>query len=427
MIGRRALLRYASGVSGASAATLAGLAGCASTGSARPRIVIVGGGFGGATCARTLRVALPSARITLIVREATYTACPFSNLVIAGLRELPVQQFGYATLAALGIEVRIAAARDVDAARRSVTLANGERLTYDRLVLSPGIDVDYAALPGYDRAASERLPHAWQAGAQTLLLREQLRAMPADGLVVMTIPENPYRCPPGPYERASLIAHYLRTHKPGARLLLLDAKDRFSKMSLFRAAWRERYGDRLQWLGAADGARVIGVDADARRVFTDFDEYAADVINVVPPQKAGAIAARAGVADASGWCPVYAATFAATLAERIHVIGDAAIANAMPKSAFAANAQGRLVGLQIARLLGDQEPLDTTLLNTCYSLVAPDYGISVAGVYRPNGERWAEVPGAGGTSPLDAPAASRALEARYARDWFTAITRDVFG
>ena len=421
MIRRRELLGVVA------SASLTGLGACTTTGLARPRVVIVGGGFGGATCARTLHAALPQTRITLIAKDTLYTACPFSNLVIAGQRDITAQRFDYKALAALGVEVRIATARDIDTTTRRVTLDDGSQLPYDRLVLAPGIDIDYGRLPGYDAAAADTLPHAWQAGAQTLLLRDQLQKMPDDGLVVMTIPENPYRCPPGPYERASLIAHYLKTNKPGARLLLLDAKDRFSKMSLFRAGWREHYPDILEWRGSADGARVTAIDAGAWRVFTDFDEIEADVINVVPPQKAGAIAARAGVTDASGWCPVDAATFGSRLADNVHVIGDAAIANAMPKSAFAANAQGRLVGLQVARLLRDQAPVNTTLLNTCYSLVTPNHGISVAGVYRPDGERWAEVPDAGGTSPLEAAQGTRSLEARYARDWFGAITRDVFG
>ena len=397
----------------------------AQTGSAR--VVIVGGGFAGASCARALRHADPKLAVTLVEPSATFIACPFSNAVIVGLRELTAQQFTYERIAADGISVVPTAATAVDAAARAVTLADGTRLPYDRLVLAPGIDIRWGALPGYDEATAAQMPHAWRAGEQTLLLRRQLEAMDDGGLVVIVAPANPFRCPPGPYERASLIAHYLKTKKPRSKLLVLDAKDTFSKQRLFQAAWAELYPGLLEWVPLSKGGAVTSVDAATRTLVTDFGRHQAKVANVIPPQKAGRIADAAGVADRSGWCPIDPVTFESKLVPGIHVIGDAAIAGAMPKSAFAANSQAKTCAAAIATLLGGATPASPKLINTCYSLVAPDYGISVAGVYQPSGGQLADVPGAGGVSPSDAPRATRAAEAVLGEAWFRTITSEVFG
>ena len=392
-----------------------------------PRVVVVGGGFAGASCARALRTADPRIAVTLVEASPTFTACPFSNAVIVGLRELSAQQFGYQRIAADGVVVARGTASAVDAAGRTVSLADGARLPYDRLVLAPGIDIRWGALPGYDEAASAQLPHAWKAGEQTLLLRRQLEAMPDGGLVVISAPANPFRCPPGPYERASLIAHYLKTKKPRSKLLLLDAKDAFSKQRLFQQAWSELYPGLLEWVPLSKGGNVTSVDAASRTLVTDFGRHQAAVANVIPPQKAGHVAEAAGVVDRSGWCPIDPTTFESRLQAGIHVIGDAAIAGAMPKSAFAANSQAKTCAAAVARLLTGGTPSTPKLINTCYSLVAPDYGISVAGVYRPSNGQLAEVPGAGGVSPAEAPRATRALEAAIAEGWFRTITTEVFG
>jgi len=395
--------------------------------SAGPRVVVVGGGFGGASCARALRQLAPRLAVTLVEASATFTACPFSNAVIGGLRELSAQQFGYTRVAADGITVVPAMATAVDAAAKSVTLADGTRLPYDRLVLAPGIDIRWGALPGYDEAAAAAMPHAWKAGEQTLLLRRQLEAMDDGGLVVIAAPANPFRCPPGPYERASLIAHYLKTKKPKSKLLVLDAKDAFSKQRLFQAAWAELYPGLLEWVPLSKGGAVTSVDAATRTLVTDFGKHQAKVANVIPPQKAGRIAEAAGVADRSGWCPIDPVTFESTLQPGIHVIGDAAIAGAMPKSAFAANSQAKSCAAAVVTLLDGGLPAAPKLINTCYSLVAPDYGISVAGVYVPSGGQLADVPGAGGVSPANAPRGARAAEAVLAEAWFRTITGEVFG
>jgi sulfide dehydrogenase [flavocytochrome c] flavoprotein chain len=394
---------------------------------AAPRVVVVGGGFAGASCARALRQADPRIVVTLVEPNATFTACPLSNAVIGGLREISAQQFTYDRVAADGIVIARAAATAVDAHGHSVTLADGARLPYDRLVLAPGIDIRWGALPGYDEAAAAHMPHAWQAGEQTLLLRRQLEDMDDGGLVVISAPANPFRCPPGPYERASLIAHFLKAKKPRSKLIILDAKDAFSKQKLFLSAWAELYPGLIEWVPLSKGGNVTSVEPATRTLVTDFGRHQAKVANVIPPQKAGRIAEIAGVTDRSGWCPIDPMTFESKLVAGVHVIGDAAIAGAMPKSAFAANSQAKTCAAAVARLVTGGAAPAPKLINTCYSLVAPDYGISVAGVYAPANGQLAEVPGSGGVSPADAPRATRALEATLAEAWFRTITAEVFG
>jgi sulfide dehydrogenase [flavocytochrome c] flavoprotein chain len=347
--------------------------------------------------------------------------------VLAGLRDIRDQRFGYQALRAEGLKVIEAAATGIDPQARRVRLTDGANLPYDRLVVAPGIDFRWNGIPGYTEAAAERMPHAWKAGEQTLLLRRQLEAMADGGLVVLAVPANPYRCPPGPYERASLIAHYLKTRKPRSKVLILDAKDSFSKQGLFTAAWGQLYPGLLEWVPLSKGGKVTSVDPGAGVVMTDFDQYKPSVANIIPPQQAGRIAELAGVTDRTGWCPIDPVTFESRLQKNIHVVGDAAIAGAMPKSAFAANAQAKICAAAVATLLRNGAPSDPVLVNTCYSLVAPDYGISVAGVYRPKEGQLADVEGAGGTSPLQGAQDVRTLEAQYAEAWFRTITDEVFG
>jgi sulfide dehydrogenase [flavocytochrome c] flavoprotein chain len=390
------------------------------------RVVVIGGGFGGATCARFIRRIDPRIAVTLVEASPTFTACPFSNLVIVGLRDLKAQEFGYDKLAADQVTVQISPATAIDAQGRSVTLGNGTRLPYDRLVLSPGIDIRWDGLPGYTEAAAERMPHAWKAGEQTLLLRRQLESMEDGGTVVISAPANPFRCPPGPYERASLIAYYLKTKKPKSKLIVLDAKDAFSKQGLFQGAWKALYPN-LEWVSLSTGGKVTSVDVGAMTLVTDFARYKADVANVIPPQKAARIAEIAGAADRTGWCPMDPVTFESKLQPNIHVVGDASIAGAMPKSAFSANAQAKVCAAAVAKLVAGGKPDDPKLINTCYSLVAPDYGISVAGAYRPADGQIKDVEGSGGVSPVNAPASTRAAEATFANGWFSTITQEVFG
>jgi NADPH-dependent 2,4-dienoyl-CoA reductase/sulfur reductase-like enzyme len=247
------------------------------------------------------------------------------------------------------------------------------------------------------------------------------------GLVVISAPANPFRCPPGPYERASLIAHYLKTRKPKSKLIILDAKDAFSKQGLFLNAWKELYPGLIEWVPLSKGGRVTAVDAATNTLTTEFGSHKAAVANVIPPQRAGLIAQRSGVADKTGWCPIDPVTFESKLRPNIHVIGDACIAGGMPKSAFAANSQAKACAAALAKLLNGEKPVEPKLINTCYSLVAPDYGISVAGVYEPRNGVLTDVKGAGGVSPANAPRNVRELEVGFANGWFSTITTEIFG
>jgi sulfide dehydrogenase [flavocytochrome c] flavoprotein subunit len=390
-----------------------------------PQVIVIGGGFAGATCAKELKRIDPKMRVMLVETNSTFTACPLSNGVIAGLRNLKAQQFDYEGLGAKGVGVALLAATKVDAKARKVTLANGSSFPYERLVLAPGIDIRWNAIPGYDEAAAVRMPHAWQAGPQTMLLRQQLEAMEDGGLVVMTAPQPPYRCPPAPYERASLIAHYLKTKKPKSKIIIVDAKDTFSQQRLFQAAWAELYPGLLEWLPLSNGGNVTEVDAKTLTVSSDFEKYEAKVANVIPPQKAGRIADIAGVTDRTGWCPIDPVTFESTLQAGIHVIGDAAIMGAVPKSASSAHAEAKECAAAVVKLLRGDKPSETKLTGSCYSLAAPDYGFSISGSYRTANGLYAEEQ-AGVSSPTDAPRELRVKEAKDADAWFKTITSDIF-
>lgn len=393
---------------------------------AAARVVVIGGGFGGASCARALRRLDPALQVTLIEPHRTFTACPFSNEVIAGLRELTAQQFTYDKIAAEGVTVIAQAATKIDPQARIVSVADGTSVPYDRLVLSPGIDLRFDALPGYDEAASAKMPHAWKAGEQTSLLRRQIEAMDDGGLVVIAVPAAPLRCPPAPYERASLIAHYLKTRKPRAKVMLLDAKDSFPQQLLFEHAWNELYPGMIERVSLSQGGRVVSVDPASNTVVTDFGNYTAEVANVIPPQKAGRIAEIAGAADHTGWCPIDPVTFTSKLLPNIHVIGDACIAGTIPKSASAANAEAKACAAAIVALISEKSPDISPLEGACYNIVAPAYAFSLSGLYQAKDGQFAEV-GGNVTSPVNAPRELRQREAEQAETWFRTITADAFG
>src|SRR3954469_8539055 len=294
------------------------------------RLVVIGGGFGGASCARALRKADPKLDVTLVEPNTTFTSCPLSNEVIAGLRDIAAQQFTYDKIAAEGVRVIAQAATTIDPQARKVTLADGSTLSYERLVLSPGIDLDFKAVQGYGEAAADKMTHAWKAGPQTLLLKRQIEAMDDGGVVAIAVPANPMRCPPAPYERASLIAHYLKARKPRSKVLILDAKDSFSQQKLFEQAWAALYGGMIERISISQGGRVTEVNATERTIITEFGNYTPEVANIIPPQKAGRIAAAAGAVDHTGWCPIDPMTFASTLVPDIHVIGDACLGGGIP-------------------------------------------------------------------------------------------------
>jgi sulfide dehydrogenase [flavocytochrome c] flavoprotein chain len=393
----------------------------------RAKVVVIGGGFGGVSAARWLRRIDPEVDVTLVTRETRFITCPGSNAVIAGLGDLKELTFAYDGLRRAGIEVVHEEATAIDPVRRRVDLARGHPISYERLILAPGIQFDWTGIKGYDTAAAQRMPHAWQAGEQTLLLRRQLEAMADGGLVVMAVPADPYRCPPGPYERASLIAHYLKAHKPRSKVLILDAKDQFSKQPLFQEAWKQLYPGMIEWVPGSQSGRVVAVDAAKGIVSTEFDDHRASVANIIPPQRAGQIALSLGLDAGKGFCAIDPRTFESRVQSGIHLVGDAIIAGGMPKSGFSANTQAKVCAHAVAALLrGDPAP-EPVLLNTCYSLVAPNYGISVAGVYRPTEEGLTTVQGSGGISPLGAPPEFRALEAGHAESWYANITAELFG
>ena len=410
----------------AGVATAAGLVARPAFSQSPGHVVVVGGGFGGATAAKYLRRA--GVDVTLIEKNPTFATCPFSNTVLGGINEIDSITHGYDGLAGHGVQVVQDTVTRINATNKSVSLQGGTAVSYDRLVLSPGIDFKWGEIEGYDEAAATTMPHAWKAGAQTELLRRQLIAMDDGGVVGIAPPANPFRCPPGPYERASLIAHYLKTHKPASKVLILDAKDSFSKKGLFEAGWAELYGDMIEWVPFSQGGNVARVDPATMTVYTDFDTHQVDVANIIPAQRSNRLVDTAGLADGGDWCPINQLTFESTVQPGIHILGDASIAGAMPKSGFSANAQAKVCAAAIAALLRGDEPPSPSFINTCYSLVGPDYGISVAAVYRLNEEgSIAGVQGAGGVSPGDANAEFRKMEAEYARGWYASITADMFG
>lgn len=397
------------------------------------QVVIIGGGVAGATCAKYLRLMDESLKVTVIEPRKTYHTCFMSNEVLGGGRDIKTIQFGYDGLRKHGIEVIHDVASNIDPVAKKVVTGSGSTLRYDACVVAPGIDFNWDAIEGYDARVAEKLPHAWQAGAQTTLLQNQIRAMRDGGTVIIAAPQNPFRCPPGPYERASQIAWYLKNNKPRSKILILDPKPKFSKMGLFEAGWKRYYGYKsansmIEWIGEKDGGEVTQVNAKAMSVFATSD-YRGDVINVIPPQQAGKIAFDANLVDEdNGWCPVDHASFESKLHRDIYVIGDATIAAPMPKSGYAANSQAKVCAAAIvAKLQGKSTPVPS-YVNTCYSLITPDDGISVAMVYRLGSKGKIEkVKGAGGLTPKDASDAMRQREVTYAYSWFENITRDIFG
>ena len=391
---------------------------------AKGKVVVIGGGFAGATASKYLRLIDAGIQVTLVEKNHRYYTCPGSNQVIAGLRDMQTLSMSYATLQAkYGVQMACDEVVAIDPVKRVVTLEQGRRLEYDRLILAPGIDFIWNTIDGYDAETSRIIPHAWKAGEQTLLLRRQLEAMPDGGVVLIAPPANPYRCPPGPYERASLIAWYLKRYKPRSKILIVDSKTKFSKQNLFMAAWERFYPGMVEWVSAASEGDIDYLDVRNRMLATEFGVFSANVINLIPPQKAGAIAEQSGLVDSGGWCPVSAHTFESTLAEGIHIIGDACRATPMPKSGFSANSQAKACAMGIVDLLNGREPRTTALINTCYSLVTPKRAISVSGVYRYSQTQARLLTASAGVSPADA---DQKLEARYAESWYQNMTADVF-
>jgi len=410
------------------AAAAAGVAGLpVNARAASGRVVVIGGGFGGATAAKYLRLWSTGLDVTLVEREAQFISCPLSNRILAGTTTLADLTRGYGDLASKhGVKVLHDEAVAIDAAGQTVTLASGKSIAYDRLIVSAGVDLDYSNLPGMRaEGARERVLHAWKAGPQTLALRRQLEAMPDGGVFAMTVPKAPYRCPPGPYERACQVAWYLKLNKPKSKVLILDANDKVvSKEALFRKAWEELYPGIVEYV---PNSELADVDAQTLTAKLQFDEIKADVLNVIPPMKAAAIAERVGLITANNkWCGVDFLTYESIAQKNIHVLGDAILAAPqMPKSGHMANQQAKVCAAAVIALLrGDSVNAHPIINNTCYSFVTGADVIHIASVHQYDAEKktMLPVPGSGGLS-----IAPNELEGRYAEAWGRNIWADMLG
>ena len=348
------------------------------------RVVVVGGGAGGATAARYLAKDSDGALDVVLIDSAeSYTSCFYSNLFLGGFHDREYIRHDYATLESeYGITKITDRATGVDRKRKRVVLSGGDEILYDRLILSPGIDIRYDSVPGYSLAASRRAPHAWQGGEQTDWLKTGLDALGSGDNIVMVAPPNPYRCPPGPYERASMMAHVLKSRGyTDSTITILDTKPAFSKQGLFIEGWDKYYPGMIDWIPPEIHGGILNVDAEAGTVETDFDTFEGSLLNIIPAQRAGDIAVVAGLTDDTGYCPVDADSMRSTKDTAIFVIGDASIAGAMPKSGFSANSQARVAAMQVRADLTGSERMPALYANTCWSLIAEDDGVKVGANY----------------------------------------------
>ena len=405
------------------AGTTASLAGCASVVTGKPiaRVVVIGGGFGGATAAKYIRLWEPRIEVTLVERNPEFISCPISNLVVAGYRQLSEITLPYDGLAKHGVRLVRDEATAIDFEKKQVRLARGDTLSYDRLVVAPGIDVQFDKIPGLQQAhQSGRVLHAWKAGQETLALRAQLQALPDGGVFAISIPKAPYRCPPGPYERASVVAAYFKQYKPRSKVLVLDANpDLVSKKGLFLKAWDDLYKGIIEY---RPNAEVMEFDVRGNVAKGQVEDYKADLFNIIPPQQAGRIA-QPLITVNNQWVGVEFQTWESTKVPGVHVIGDAiAAAPGMPKSGFQANNHGKVVAdAVVARLTGQAVNESPIIANTCYSFVGEKEVVHVASVHKWNAEQKTLVPvqGAGGLS-----SARNELEGVYALSWARNIWAD---
>lgn len=396
-----------------------------SLGQARPRVVVVGGGAGGATAARYIaKDSDGEVDVTLIEASKRYYTCFFSNLYLGGFRDYASIGHDYDGLAVNhGVNIVHDWASSVDTSARQVMLASGASVSYDRLVLSPGIDIRYDSVPGYSVEAQGRLPHAWKSGTQVKQLRAMVDAMPEGGTFIMVAPPNPYRCPPGPYERISMIAHLLSKGNPTAKIIVIDPKPKFSKQGLFQDGWETHYPGMVEWIGPDIHGGILNVNPETLEVETDFDTFKADAGTVVPGQKAGMIAQAAGVTDGD-WAPIDPASMRSRADENIFVLGDASVASAMPKSAFSANSQAKVCANAVRGDLTDSRVFPARYANTCWSLIATDDGVKVGANYTA-GEDSIEVADSF-ISQTGEDAATRKTTYEESEGWYAGITADMF-
>lgn len=391
----------------------------------KPRVVVIGGGAGGATAARYIaKDSKGDVDVTLIEPTRTYYTCFFSNLYLGGFKEMDDLGHSYGGLAAGGVNVVHDWAVGVDRDAKTVTLAGGGSLPYDKLILSPGIDFVDGAVDGWDLSAQNAMPHAYKGGSQTELLKAQLKAMPEGGTFAMVAPPNPYRCPPGPYERVSMVAHYLKANNPTAKIIVADPKPKFSKMALFQEGWNNHYAGMVDWVGEDFGGGEVSVDPAAMTVTIDGEETKVDVCNVIPAMKAGRIAEIAGVTDGN-WAPVNAADMSSKADPDIHVLGDASQQGDMPKSGFSANSQAKVCANAVRGALTGSKVFPAKFSNTCWSLIETNDGVKVGATYEATEEKIAKVDGfisqTGETSDV------RKATYEESEGWYAGITADMFG
>jgi sulfide dehydrogenase [flavocytochrome c] flavoprotein chain len=403
----------------------ASIAGCATATPSKARVVVVGGGFGGATAAKYIRKWDPSIDVVLVERESSFVSCPISNLVLGGYSSLPDISRNYDALRRHGVQVVRDEVTAIDGAKKTVRLARGGDLAYERLIVSPGIDFNYGEVQGYEAAMQAgSVLHAWKAGPQTMALRQQLEQMRDGGVYILSIPMAPYRCPPGPYERASVVAAYFKEAKPRSKVLVLDANpDVTSKAGLFKRAWSDLYPGIIEYRG---NSRAVAVDGNARTVKLELDDVKGDVLNVVPPHRAADIARTAGLITTNNrWCDVDWRTMESKAVKGVHVLGDATLsAPAMPKSASMANNHAKIAAAAIVELLNGRNPEPLKIINTCYSFVSPKEAIRVSSVHEwePGQGTLVAVKGSGGVS-----SARSEAEGTYAWSWARTIWADSLG
>ena len=395
-------------------------------GHGRPHVVVVGGGAGGATVARYLaKDSNGEIDVTLVEPTRQYYTCFFSNLYLGGFRTMDSIGHSYGTLASeYGINVVHDWAVGIDRDAKTVSLAGGHTLNYDRLVLSPGIDFVEGAVEGWSTDVQHKMPHAYKAGSQTELLKRQIEAMPEGGVFAMIAPPNPYRCPPGPYERVSMVAHMLSQSNPTAKILIVDPKEKFSKQALFEEGWQTHYSGMVERIGPDFGGANVSVDADAMTVNIDGDVQKVDACNVIPAMKAGRICDMAGITEGN-WAPVSGHTMQSRIDENIHVLGDACAQGDMPKSGFSANSQAKVAAMAIRGALLDSRVFPAKFSNTCWSLISTNNGVKVGATYEATDEKIAKVDGF--VSQTGEDDALRQVTYEESIGWYEGITTDMFG
>lgn len=393
---------------------------------ARPRVVVIGGGAGGATAARYLaKDGAGALDVTLIEPTRMYFTCFFSNLYLGGFRSFESLGHSYGKLASdYGINVVHDYAVGVDRDARVVALASGSKAPYDRLIVSPGIDFKDGSVPGWDVTSQTAMPHAYKGGTQAQLLKSQIAAMPEGGRFCMVAPPNPYRCPPGPYERVSMVAQYLKDHNPTAKILLVDPKEKYSKQALFEEGWNNHYSGMIQRIGPDFGGDKIEVRPDAMEVVIDGVVEKVDVCNVIPAQRAGNIAALAGLTDGD-WAPVLPGSMQSKADPNIWVLGDSSAQGDMPKSGFSANSQAKVAAMAVRGDLLGSKVFPAKYSNTCWSLIAADDGVKVGAAYEPNEEKISSVESF--ISQTGEDAALRKVTYEESLGWYAGITADMFG